>query len=117
MSSDCERIGAVPGQASSDDHLRTVVREAVAEAIRTHVCPFTSGEASNLHLVARMSPDQLDALKRVSKLGDQQLGALARLADALDAATTRMSRAVVMALFIAAMWVLVRFLKLGLIDP
>lgn len=117
MTSDCEHMTTVPGQASSDDHLRTVVREAVADAIRTHVCPFTSGEASNLHLVARMSPDQLDALKRVSKLGDQQLGALARLADALNAATTRMSQAVVMALFIVALWVLARFLKLGLINP
>jgi len=101
----------------SHRELQEIVREAVAEAMQAHVCRFDREEAGRIHLVARMDDSQIDALKRLSKLSNEQLVGIARMADALNNATTRVSQALVIGAFVGAVWVLIQLIKHGLIDP
>ena len=114
----------LPPQAAemaADTHrhreLQEIVRAAVGEALQAHVCRFPQSEAGNLHMVARLNGEQIDSLRRMSKMSDAQLSALARLADALNSASVRISQTLVIAAFVGAVLVLTRLIKMGLIDP
>ena len=97
--------------------LEEIVRKAVGDALQAHVCRFTREEAAMLHGLGKLSDDNLDAIRIISKLPAEQLSTLARLARTLNAATDRISQAILIALVALAAWVLYRLSEAGIIQP